>query len=119
MVSVEPASPVVLLHGQPGGGSDWREVIARLPATVECLAADRPGYRSNPRPAAGLVGNAEAVLADLDHAGIDRAVLVGHSYGGGVALTTAALARTQLAVTCHQRSWRSRRRRRRQRRGAR
>jgi len=32
------------------------------------------------------------VLADLDARGIDRAVLVGHSYGGGVALATAQLA---------------------------
>jgi len=92
VVSIEPLNPVVLLHGQPGCGSDWREVIARLPATVECLATDRPGYQSNPQPAAGLVGNAEVVLADLDQAGIDQAVLVGHSYGGGVAITTAALA---------------------------
>ena len=83
---------MVLLHGQPGSGADWREVVARLPVGVECVAADRPGYRSSPHPAAGLVGNAEAVLADLDHAGIGQAVLVGHSYGGGVALTAAALA---------------------------
>ncbi len=85
-------SSVVLLHGQPGSGSDWREVIARLPVTVECVAADRPGYRSSPHRAAGLLGNAEIVLADLDRAGIEQAVLVGHSYGGGVALTAAALA---------------------------
>jgi len=88
----EDKSSVVLLHGQPGSGSDWREVIARLPVTVECMAADRPGYRSSPHRAAGLLGNAEIVLADLDRAGIEQAVLVGHSYGGGVALTAAALA---------------------------
>jgi pimeloyl-ACP methyl ester carboxylesterase len=90
-VSQEKSS-VVLLHGQPGSGSDWREVIARLPVTVQCVAADRPGYRSSPHRAAGLLGNAEIVLADLDRAGIEQAVLVGHSYGGGVALTAAALA---------------------------
>jgi Predicted hydrolases or acyltransferases (alpha/beta hydrolase superfamily) len=32
------------------------------------------------------------VLDDLDARGITRAVLVGHSYGGGVALAAAALA---------------------------
>jgi pimeloyl-ACP methyl ester carboxylesterase len=32
------------------------------------------------------------VLDDLDARGITRAVLVGHSYGGGVALVAAALA---------------------------
>jgi pimeloyl-ACP methyl ester carboxylesterase len=74
---------VVLLHGQPGSGADWREVLARLPVDVECVAADRPGYRSSPHAAAGVVGNADLVLADLDGAGIGRAVLVGHSYGVG------------------------------------
>jgi len=51
-----------------------------------------PGYRSSPHRAGGLVANAETVLADLDRSGIERAVLVGHSYGGGVAMTAAALA---------------------------
>ena len=35
---------------------------------------------------------ARAVLAELDARGIGRAVLVGHSYGGGVALSLAQLA---------------------------
>jgi len=38
------------------------------------------------------VFNARAVLAELDARGIERAVLVGHSYGGGVALSAARLA---------------------------
>ncbi len=81
-----------MLHGQPGSGSDWREVIGRLPTHVHCVASDRPGYRSSPHRAGGLVVNAERVLADLDRSGIERVVLVGHSYGGGVAMTAAALA---------------------------
>ncbi len=36
--------------------------------------------------------NAAAVLDDLDARGVERAVLVGHSYGGGVALSVAARA---------------------------
>jgi pimeloyl-ACP methyl ester carboxylesterase len=36
--------------------------------------------------------NARAVLDDLDSHGIARAVLVGHSFGGGVALSAASLA---------------------------
>lgn len=83
---------LVLLHGQPGLGSDWQQVIARLPARMRARAPDRPGYGSNRLPAGGFAVNAGAVIDDLDCAGIDRAVLVGHSYGGGVALTVAALA---------------------------
>jgi len=40
----------------------------------------------------GLDVNAAAVLADMDARGIERAVLAGHSYGGGVALSVAARA---------------------------
>jgi pimeloyl-ACP methyl ester carboxylesterase len=83
---------LVLLHGQPGLGSDWRQVLARLPAGVRAVAPDRPGYGSSRQPAGGFEANARAVLADLDRRHVERAVLVGHSYGGGVALTVAALA---------------------------
>jgi len=83
---------LVLLHGQPGLGSDWQQVLARLPAGIRAVAPDRPGYGSSHQQAGGFDLNARAVLADLDDRGIERAVLVGHSYGGGVALTTAALA---------------------------
>jgi pimeloyl-ACP methyl ester carboxylesterase len=83
---------LVLLHGQPGSGADWQQVSERLPAEMHVIAADRPGYGSSPVPAGGFAANARAVLDDLDSRGIQRAVLVGHSYGGGVALSVASLA---------------------------
>jgi pimeloyl-ACP methyl ester carboxylesterase len=83
---------LVLLHGQPGSAADWRQVQARLPAPIQAVAVDRPGYGSSPQAAAGFAGNARAVLAELDGRGIGQAVLVGHSYGGGVALSAASLA---------------------------
>jgi len=83
---------LVLLHGQPGSSADWELVAGRLPATLHTVAADRPGYGSSPLPAGGFTANARAVLDDLDSRGIPRAVLVGHSYGGGVALSAASLA---------------------------
>jgi pimeloyl-ACP methyl ester carboxylesterase len=83
---------LVLLHGQPGSPADWQPVTARLPAQLHAIAADRPGYGSSQLPAGGFAAGARAVLDDLDARGITRAVLVGHSYGGGVALAAAALA---------------------------
>src|SRR6202035_5627693 len=64
----------------------------RLPAPLHAVAVDRPGYGSSPLAACGFAANTRAVLDDLDSRGIQRAVLVGHSYGGGVALRTASLA---------------------------
>jgi pimeloyl-ACP methyl ester carboxylesterase/uncharacterized membrane protein YbhN (UPF0104 family) len=83
---------LVLLHGQPGSAADWLPLSSRLPGTLRAIAADRPGYGTSPLPPTGFAGGARAVLADLDARGIQRAVLVGHSYGGGVALSVARLA---------------------------
>jgi pimeloyl-ACP methyl ester carboxylesterase len=83
---------LVLLHGQPGSASDWQQVADRLPATLGVVALDRPGYGTSQQPAGGFGYGARAVLAELDARGIGRAVLVGHSYGGGVALSVAQRA---------------------------
>jgi pimeloyl-ACP methyl ester carboxylesterase len=83
---------LVLLHGQPGSGADWRQLADRLPSRLQVVALDRPGYGASRRGAGGFGYNARAVVAELDARGIERAVLVGHSYGGGVALAVAQLA---------------------------
>ena len=100
LVSADPAlaatqpgeHELVLLHGQPGAAADWDAVMARLPAQLHAVAVDRPGYGASERQAAGFTANAQAVLDDLDERGVDIAVLVGHSWAGGVALQAAALA---------------------------
>jgi uncharacterized protein (TIRG00374 family) len=83
---------LVLLHGQPGSPADWDQVAERLPAQLHAIAADRPGYGANPLPAGGFAANAHAVIAGLNARRIDRAVLIGHSYGGGIAVAAAKAA---------------------------
>jgi pimeloyl-ACP methyl ester carboxylesterase len=83
---------VVLLHGQPGAGSDWNAVVQALPPKLRSLALDRPGYRTSPHPPGSFRDNAVWLLRELDDADVQNAILVGHSYGGGVALSAAALA---------------------------
>jgi pimeloyl-ACP methyl ester carboxylesterase/uncharacterized membrane protein YbhN (UPF0104 family) len=86
------ANELVLLHGQPGTAADWEAVMERLPPQLHAVAVDRPGYGASRNRAAGFTANAEVVLHDLDERGVDTAVLVGHSWAGGVALEAAALA---------------------------
>jgi pimeloyl-ACP methyl ester carboxylesterase len=81
--------PVLLVHGQPGLGSDWEPVAERL-ADHRLLIVDRPGFGRSGEETLSIEGNAE-VLGDLV---IERdaapVTVVGHSYGGGVAILLAA-----------------------------
>ncbi len=87
----EGAGPlVVLLHGQPGEGRDWDLVTQRLAPSFRVVAPDRPGWGGGPQEALGLLDNADwlnGLLSSL--VGEQRAVVVGHSFGGGVALAYA------------------------------
>ena len=81
---------VVLLHGQPGTAADWQWVTPRLDERYRVVVPDRPGYGRTGGPATGFHGNARAVVDLLDGLDIERAVLVGHSWAGGVVLAAAS-----------------------------
>ncbi len=81
--------PVLLLHGQPGSAGDWEAVISALAGRVQAIAVDRPGWDGVSDPG-GVELSADAALAALDERGIERAVIVGLSFGGAVAAWLAA-----------------------------
>ena len=81
---------VVLLHGQPGTGGDWEWVTPLIEDRYTLVVPDRPGYGRTGGPATGFAGNARALVGLLDRLGIGRAVLVGHSWAGGIGLAAAA-----------------------------
>jgi pimeloyl-ACP methyl ester carboxylesterase len=56
---------------------------------MRAIAPDRPGYGSTGGRAVGFRANAERAMALLDRLQIDRAVVVGHSWGSGIALAAA------------------------------
>jgi pimeloyl-ACP methyl ester carboxylesterase len=80
---------VVLLHGQPGSSADWNRVVPLLSASHQVIVPDRPGYGRTAGRATGFTGNASAVASTLRHLGVDGAVVVGHSWAGGIALAAA------------------------------
>lgn len=80
---------VVFLHGQPGTSVDSLRLRRALPPSLHLVAPDRPGYGANPRPATGFFGNAEFVVDVLDAIDVESATIVGHSWGGGIALRLA------------------------------
>lgn len=81
--------PVVLLHGQPGSAADWGPLRRLLEDDYTVIVPDRPGYGRTGGTALGFRGNADAVADLLDRCGISSATIVGHSWGGGVAIALA------------------------------
>lgn len=79
----------MLLHGQPGTGGDWQRVVPLVQDRYKLVVPDRPGYGRTGGPATGFAGNARAMVELLDRLGIERAVLVGHSWAGGIGLAAA------------------------------
>src|SRR6202142_3243032 len=83
---------VLLLHATANSGAQWRSLTTALPPGCRALAPDLYGYgESDPWPGHGPFALAhEAALVDaLIAAGDGPIHLVGHSYGGAVALRFA------------------------------
>jgi pimeloyl-ACP methyl ester carboxylesterase len=86
-----PRGPaVVFSHGFPELGFSWRHQLAALaPAGFRALAPDQRGYGASDAPAEVGAYDLHHLCGDLvgmlDAVGIDRAVFVGHDWGGFVA----------------------------------
>jgi pimeloyl-ACP methyl ester carboxylesterase len=86
-------SPVVLLHGASGNLRDWTlRAAPEIARSHDVIAFDRPGLGLSGWPATG--GERASVQAALmrgalHRIGVGRVTLVGHSYGGSVALAWA------------------------------
>ncbi|MDM7463185.1 MAG: alpha/beta hydrolase [Tepidimonas taiwanensis] len=96
----DPALPtVVMIHGVLNDHSVWilqSRYLAHHGFNV--LAIELPGHgRSGGEPPACVADGARAVLGLLDALGVDRAALVGHSFGSLIALQAAADAPQQVS----------------------
>jgi len=84
--------PVVLLHSSGGSGAQWRSLTERLLPHRHVVAPDLYGYGVTPawagRGVFSLAHEAALVETVLDDLG-EPVHLVGHSYGGAVALHMA------------------------------
>lgn len=84
---------VVLLHGYSASVQWWEAVAPALAQGRRVVAIDLVGHGGSEKPRDidqyGAVGQSAAVRRALHALGIRRAVLVGHSMGGGVATAVA------------------------------
>lgn len=93
--------PAVLLHGQSATPAEWAPHVERLARDGRrVLAVDRvgePGYSTQSREIADSGDTASWLEETLTGLGVERAHLIGHSYGGGVALRHAVRAPHRVA----------------------
>ncbi len=80
--------PVVLIHGMLNSSSHWRRVALELASDYTVIAPDLIGHGDSaaPRGDYSLGAHAASIRDLLAAIGIDRATIVGHSLGGGVAM---------------------------------
>ena len=78
-----PREAVVLVHGWASNSSAWDNQIDVLAKYTRVIAIDLPGHGASQLPAEPCSMDlfARAIAAVMDDAGIDAAVLVGHSNG--------------------------------------
>jgi pimeloyl-ACP methyl ester carboxylesterase len=83
---------VVLIHGQGGCWQWWLRVMPTMAAHGRIIAVDLPGFGES-EPIAGDVDviheHVATVVGLLDYLGLAKAIIVGHSMGGLVALQLA------------------------------
>ena len=93
--------PIVLLHATLSASVQLAGLGRLLAARGPVLALDRRGSGDSPQPAPrplDVAIHVTDVAALLDHEGVAAAILVGHSFGGVVALEAAARLRGRVVA---------------------
>jgi pimeloyl-ACP methyl ester carboxylesterase len=84
--------PVVFIHGFPTSSHLWGDIVPLMPAGHRLVIVDLLGYGRSDRPLRHPVdvgAHAERMVGLLDELRIQRACIVGHGMGGGIAQALA------------------------------
>ena len=79
--------PVLLVHGMAGEAGFWSSTIRALGPTHRLIVPELRGHGRSTQPANGdysIEGCAEDLGSVIEGLGLERVVLVGHSYGARV-----------------------------------
>ncbi len=79
--------PLVILHGLLGSGGNWRIIAKRLADIGRVVMIDLPNHGRSPHAPDAHIGMICASVAEtMQAAGAERALLLGHSLGGKIAM---------------------------------
>lgn len=84
---------VVMIHGFPDFWYTWRDQMAALSSDYYCVAIDQRGYNLSDKPKGVENYDIRLLVSDVaavvKHLGREKAIIVGHDWGGIVSWTTA------------------------------
>lgn len=87
------STPILFLHGWGISAEPYYEVLNLLSQTNPVFAPDLPSFAGSSYP--GLIADydsyAQMILSFLDALNLQQVHLIGHSLGGGIAITLSAL----------------------------
>jgi haloalkane dehalogenase len=91
LVEAGAGFPVVLVHGSPTSSILFRHQIATLSNSFRVIAPDLLGFGQSAVPAGGTAFREQASVLRtlLDHLGLQRYALLGHDWGGPIAMASA------------------------------
>ncbi|MGE0601236.1 MAG: alpha/beta fold hydrolase [Dehalococcoidia bacterium] len=100
----ESGPPLVMVHGSWVGGANWALSVPDLSKSFRVVTYDRRGHNGSSAPGGGKISDDVEDLAGLmAHLGLDRAHIVGGSYGSIVSLRFAsAHPELVLSVNVHE-----------------
>lgn len=94
--------PVVLLHGLASDLSRWEPVAELLRTDHRCVRVDLPGHGRSPDGGYRILEQVTAVHEVVEHLGLERPALVGHSAGAMTATLYAVLHPVSCVVNVDQ-----------------
>ena len=92
-------APILLIHGFGASTYTWRHVVPALAQTHRVIAVDLKGFGQSDKPfdeRYSVFDQAELIAQLIEDKDLRDLTVVGHSYGGGVALSLALKANERL-----------------------
>lgn len=89
----DTAEAVVFVHGNPGAGSDWQDLMRPVAEFAQVIAPDMPGFGGAEKRADQdytLAGYGRHLGGVIEALGLTRVHIVAHDFGGPWSLTWAA-----------------------------
>ena len=85
-------APILFLHGFAVTSFTWRHLVPSLSEKYRVILLDLKGFGESPKPKDGkysLYDQARLVVRFIEKHDLRHLTIIGHSYGGGVALITS------------------------------